>query len=66
MSNLHQILIKIIKMSTNEEEKNGSKLNSCFFSKKFKINVRFSKGEKTIERSGKIVKICQKLPLNDF
>ena len=47
---------KIIKMSTNEEEKNGSKFNSDFFPKKFKINVRFSKGQKTIERSGKIVK----------
>ena len=56
MSNLHQILIKIIKMSTNEEEKNGSKFNTELFSKKFKINVRFSNGQKTIERSGKIVK----------
>ena len=39
-----------------KKKKTESKFNSEFFPKKFKINVRFSKGLKTKERSGKIVK----------
>ena len=60
-------MIKIVQNVNNgEEKKTDRNLTLDFFSKIFKINVRFSKSQMTIERSGKIVKIRQKLPLKDF
>ena len=60
-------MIKIVQNVNNgEEKKTDRNLTLDFFSKIFKINVRFSKSQMTIERSGKTVKIRQKLPLNDF
>ena len=49
-----------------KKKKNSSKLNSESFSKIIKINVRFSKGEKTIERSGKIVKNSSEITVEWF
>ena len=60
-------MIKIVQNVNNgEEKKTDRNLTLDFFLKFFKINVRFSKSQMTIERSGKTVKIRQKLPLNDF
>ena len=53
-------------MSTMKKKKNASKFNSEIFSKKFKINVRFSNGQKTIERSGKIVKNSSEVTIEWF
>ena len=49
-----------------KKKKNSSKLNSESFSKIIKINVRFSKGQKTIERSEKIVKNSSEVTVEWF